>query len=303
MGPRRSGDVSSLEAFSAKLTLILKVLSISRSALASQLAVDKSVISRWLAGERQPSAHNLARLSSLIATRHPGFCTLDWERDVGGLATLFGLEPDRVASINPLPPMVGLPIDDLERLIQSASTHARAYEGFFRTTRPDPMRTGCYLREHAMIRQTETGLLRLTLGSAISIADGWMMPHHSLVYSIATERSSGALLFGMFHHRFVSRIDTLDGLVLIPGADMGRSPTASAMICERVGDLTGEASADDSRYATLIEEPQAIPADAVPLDIREHLVRDFGPSFVADGGDWLFSLALSRSRSSGPRPA
>jgi hypothetical protein len=165
------------------------------------------------------------------------------------------------------------------------------------------MKPGWFLREHALVRQNQNGLLRFTLGSAVSLADGWMMPHQGLVYSIATERNSGALLFGMFHHRFVSRIDTLDGLALIPGADMGRSPTACAMICERVGDLSGDVAADDGRFAELTAQPQALAADAMPADLRDHLARDFGPSHLGQGGEWLFSLALNRSKTSGPKAA
>jgi hypothetical protein len=292
-----------LDAFSAKLTLILKVLSISRGALAFELGVDKSVISRWLGGERQPSTHNLARLSNMIAARHAGFCILDWERDLGGLATLFGLEPDRVAVVTPPPTPPALPIANLDQLMQSTAAHGAAYEGLFRTTRADPMLPGCFLREHAMIRRNDAGLLRLTMGSAVNIADGWIMPHQSLVYSIATDRNSGALMFGMFHHRFVSRIDVLDGLVLIPGADMGRSPTASAIFCERVGELSGDEANDDDRFADLTTFPQAIAADSLEDGLRDHLARDVGPDALGRGGEWLLSLTLSRSKTRGPRAA
>jgi hypothetical protein len=150
-----------------------------------------------------------------------------------------------------------------------------------------------------MIRQDETGLLRLTLGSAVSMADGWMMPHQGLVYSIATERSSRALLFGMFHHRFVSRIDVLDGIILIPGADMGRSPTACALLCERIGELSGDVAGDDSRFAELTALGQAIAADSIPGDIRHHLTRGSTPGQSQQVAEWLFSLPLSQSMTRG----
>jgi transcriptional regulator with XRE-family HTH domain len=292
-----------LQDFSEKLSLVLKLLSISRSTLALQLGVDKSVISRWVGGDRAPSAHNLARLSSFIATYRPGFCTLDWERDADGLAAMFGLETERSASPGLSRSISGLPIDNLEQLVQASASHARAYEGFFSTTRADPMLQGCYLREHAMIRQDENGLLRITMGSAISMADGWVMPHQSLVYIIVTERRSGALLFGMFHNRPVSRIEVLDGLVLIPGADMGRSPTACAMICERIGDLSGDVAGDETRLGELTSRSQAIAAGSLPDDIREHLTWGSGPAQLAGAGEWLFSLTLNRSRTRGRQAA
>jgi hypothetical protein len=152
-----------------------------------------------------------------------------------------------------------------------------------------------------MIRQDESSQRRLTQGSSINIGDGWIMPHQSLVNSIVTDRRSGALLFGMFHNRPVSRIDMLDGLVLIPGADMGRSPTACAMMCERIGELSGDVATDEARYAESTAQPQALAADDVPEDIRDHLVRDFGPSPMAQAGEWLLGLALSRSKTRDPR--
>ena len=290
---------ATLPTFAEKLTLVLKLLSISRSALASQLQVDKSVISRWLAGERLPSAHNLARLSNLIATRQPGFCTLDWERDVDALPALFRQEAEPGNSADLSQPVQALAIDGLARLVETAAAQARAYEGFFQTTRAAPMRPGTYLREHSIVRRDPSGLLRSTMGSAAGIADGWMIPHQSMVYSITTDRSSGALLFGMFHHRFVERIDVLDGLVLIPGADMGRSPTACGMICERIGELSGDTHLDELRFAELASRSQAIDAQSIPEDIRDHLARGSTPAAMGVAAEWLLNLTLNRSRTRG----
>ena len=68
------------DRFAKKLELVLKVLSMSRSRLAADLGVDKSVVGRWVSGAVQPSAHNLSLLSGLIAQHIPGFTTLDWDR-------------------------------------------------------------------------------------------------------------------------------------------------------------------------------------------------------------------------------
>jgi transcriptional regulator with XRE-family HTH domain len=63
--------------FSEKLGLVLKALSMSRGQLAAQLGVDKSIVGRWATGAVQPSAHNLSRLTGLVAGRVDGFITLD----------------------------------------------------------------------------------------------------------------------------------------------------------------------------------------------------------------------------------
>ena len=51
------------ELFSEKLSFVLKALSLSRGALASELNVDKSLVGRWARGSVTPSRQNLARLS------------------------------------------------------------------------------------------------------------------------------------------------------------------------------------------------------------------------------------------------
>ena len=76
--------------FPARLLLVLKALSISRGRLASELAVDKSVISRWLSGGQAPSGENLANLTALVASRRPGFTLLDWEAEPEDLAARLG---------------------------------------------------------------------------------------------------------------------------------------------------------------------------------------------------------------------
>ena len=63
--------------FSENLRLVLKFLSMSSGGLASELQIDKSVVSRWLKGRVQPSAYNLSRLSALMATRAPGLTGAD----------------------------------------------------------------------------------------------------------------------------------------------------------------------------------------------------------------------------------
>ena len=69
------------------------MLSISGARLASELEINKSVVSRWLRGSALPSTHNLSRLSALVATRVEGFRVLDWERDPRSLAEMFGAIP------------------------------------------------------------------------------------------------------------------------------------------------------------------------------------------------------------------
>lgn len=74
------------------LALVLKLLSISSTALAARLETDKSVVSRWLRGSVKPSSYNLSKLTAIVAEHVEGFRTLDWECAPDGLAQIFGVE-------------------------------------------------------------------------------------------------------------------------------------------------------------------------------------------------------------------
>ena len=138
----------------------------SSGRLASELQIDKSVVSRWLNGRVQPSAYNLSRLSALMATRAAGFRTLDWERDPQSLAAMFGVDSELPLALRDSSVGQGLPLAIWDQMLLGSSIRGSAYEGFFRSTRPHPSEPGRYLYENGMIRRDEIGLLRLKMGSA-----------------------------------------------------------------------------------------------------------------------------------------
>ena len=49
--------------FGERLNLALKTVNLSPAALGAAVGVDKSVVSRWLAGKVRPSGHNLTRIA------------------------------------------------------------------------------------------------------------------------------------------------------------------------------------------------------------------------------------------------
>ncbi len=291
--------MASRTPFSENLRLVLKLLSVSAAGLASELAVDKSVVSRWLNGSVQPSAHNLSRLTALVAGRVDGFRAFDWERTPDSLAEQFGADAGAVANLRAARPSNGLPFAIWDTMVSSTALRGRAYEGFFRSTRPHPRIPGRYLHEWGMIRRDEIGLLRLRMGSAEAKVGGWIIPLQGLIYIVSAEVNSGTMMFGIFNGVGASRVDVFDGLILLPAHDMGRSPMATAMLCERVGDLSGDLEADDRRYDELSSQNPIAPAGSIPDTVQAHLVRDFGPEQIDKGGDWLLTLSLLRSMARG----
>ena len=271
------------------------MLSMSSAQLAAALEADKSVVSRWLSGSVQPSAHNLSRLSAMIAERVPGFRALDWERDPKSLAEMFGADPDAIPTLRTTRPAKGLPLEIWDQIVATAALRGQGYEGFFRTTRPHPAIRGRYVHEFGMIRRDETGLLRLSMGSAENVLNGWLLPLHNQLYSICTDSVSGALAFAIFNGVGAKRVEVFDGLMLVPALAHGLSSLASAMICERIGDLSGNEAADDRRCAELMGQSPLAPEGSIPEAMQRHLARDVGPEAAGRGGDLVLSMALSRS--------
>jgi transcriptional regulator with XRE-family HTH domain len=290
--PGAVGSVA--RAFSEKLNLALKALSMTRGRLAVELGVDKSMVGRWARGAVRPSAENLARLTQLVARQVLGFTVLDWERDLASLADVLGVDPD-VAGIGG--PRLGSAFHDdlLAEAVEATARLGATYEGFFRSTRPHGSAPCVFLHDHMMVRRGPDGLMRFDLRCDVVRVEGWVLPQRDLLIVIGAEDASGAPAFGIFHGVMSQRADVIDGLLLACAMGAGRTPTACSMVFERVGELSGDAAADDARIDELGRtDPVATPASA-PSVLTAHLVRDIGPAQLALGGDWLLRLPLARS--------
>jgi transcriptional regulator with XRE-family HTH domain len=283
--------------FSDKLSFVLKALSLSRGAVASELNVDKSLVGRWVTGAVTPSRQNLSRLSELVARRVDGFNVLDWERPIAGLAVLCGIDPEAVPTTDPVTPPDTLPLPLLDLVRSTTALRGRAYEGFFRSTRPFFQNPGDFVHDHMLIRRLPSGLLGFRIINTGVVVEGWILLLHSSCYIISAELSSGTYAFGLFNGAPGARVDRLDGLFLIQSSDVGRTPYAGAMLLERFGDLSGDEAADDARLAEFGKLPAVAPRDSISADVAAHLVRDIGPSQIAFGGDWLLSMPTVQSLS------
>src|SRR5437879_9004145 len=108
-------------SFARKLELVLKVLSMSRARLAADLGVDKSVVGRWVSGAVRPSAHNLSRLSGLIAERIAGFTALDWDRSLPAFAEFVGADLNGVTLDGAGPGLQGLPLAQMDQFLAATA--------------------------------------------------------------------------------------------------------------------------------------------------------------------------------------
>ena len=89
--------------FSKKLQLVLDALSASRSQLAHDLGVHKSLVARWVAGEVTPTEHNLSRLTLLIRQSRPEFSLSDWRNDLTAFAEAMGVKRREVERLSGQP--------------------------------------------------------------------------------------------------------------------------------------------------------------------------------------------------------
>jgi transcriptional regulator with XRE-family HTH domain len=284
------------EPFSEKLTLVLKVLSMSRARLASELGLDKSVVARWASGATAPSGHNLAQLSALMARSIPGFTALDWDRDMESLAGLLGVGPPPASRTAAR----GLPLPFLDQMVAATGLRAKAYEGFYRSTRPYASHPGRFIHDHLFVRLGEDGLLRFKMSTGGVVVEGWALPVQNQLFIIGTEFAGGSLTFAILHGVNGMQADVLDGLTLTANHDAGRSPAASAVVYERIRELGDSLEADEGTLIELAAPNPVAPAGSVPEELQRHLARDVGPEAIRNGGDWVLRLPLAQTLSRGP---
>lgn len=299
--------MSAPAAFASKLDLVLKALSMSRGRLAADLGVDKSLVGRWASGAVSPSAHNMENLTRLIASRRPGFTMLHWDRDIDDLAHVFGVEPVRPSATegsHASPAPAGLPLPGLDLARMVTERRAGTYEGFWRSTRPSIAMPGRIFHDHGMIRRGEDGILKFTMGGSGLLFDGWLLPVEGQLFAILFDTVGQTPVFLIFNGVALQKAAQLDGLILAAALNAARTPSAYPVVLERIGDLTGDREADDSRCKDLLAMDPAASDETVTEEIRRHLIRDFGPRAVEAGVGELFLLStwantLSRGSSTG----
>jgi transcriptional regulator with XRE-family HTH domain len=281
-------------SFSAKLSQVLKALSMSNARLASDLGVHKSVVGRWMSGAVTPSPHNLSRLSALIAERIPGFTTLDWDKDLETLNARLTRELTGRAAVGA---RGGLPLALLGQILTRTAIYAPVYEGFYRSTRPYARYPGRYLHDYCMVKKDETGFLRLTMSTAGVFVDGWVLLLHDQLFIIGAELTSASLVFAILHGVDGGKAEVLDGLTLSPNLDPGRTLASSGIVLHRIGDLSGAAAADEARFVALAAGESEPRPESIPLDLRNHLAR-YSVAAPIDGlGDWQMRLPRSEALS------
>jgi transcriptional regulator with XRE-family HTH domain len=285
--------------FPGRLLLVLKALSLSRGRLASELAVDKSVISRWLSGGQAPTGQNLANLTALVARHRPGFTLLDWEGDFETLAARLGVASD--APPSPWGDLGGwLPESVLREAKTLADLRGDAYEGFWRTTRPAIGHPGRFIHDRVMIGRSASGFLTCRAAIEDMRFEGWTFLTQTQLFTVAADARTGMFIFTIFNAVLRHRAEVMDGLSLTIQRVGGGSPVAGAVLMERVGDLSGDLAADHATFEASIEADPLAPEGSIVPEVAAKLLPDVGPAALAAGGMALLAMPFANSLSRGP---
>lgn len=282
-----------------KLGGLLKVLTMSRVALAQRLAVDKSLVSRWLSGAVHPSEHNLARLSEMVSEKLPEFRLSDWYTSLEEFASRFGLDvtkskqaADEAWSKGPLGAF-------LEAARPELAFRGDAYCGFWRTSRPSVLIRDRIFHDYGMVRRTDDGLLAVHMeGSGLDFR-GWLFPVAGNAFVFLFDSTGRTPMNVVFKGTPLPKATTLDGILMMAALDSDRTPAAVPILLERVGDVTDDAEADLARYLEIVE-CGAAPMQPVPDDVLlSRLNRDCGPAALAVGGDPVLMVGGAASLTRG----
>lgn len=248
-------------AFPVKIAMVLRALSLSRVALAHELAIDKSLVGRWLSGAVHPTEHNLQRLTSMVSKRIGGFSMGDWYLDVSDLALRIGTKvPTSAADLETQE--LSFLGSFLARTREETVRRGHAYEGFWRTTRPSLLMPEQLFHDYGIIRRNANGLLEVRMRGAGLTFGGWMLPGEGNLFVFLDDPVGMTPLSLVIRGVSLPRAMVLEGLLMLAALDAGRTLGAVPILLERLGDLGADRAVDEARFERLLEE---LPEPLEPL--------------------------------------
>lgn len=289
-----------VHGFGDKLGLVLKALTLSNGRVAAELAVDKSLVGRWVAGTVRPSSHNLGRLTALLAQRLPGLTLLDWDRTIAELrARVEGKADAAVAAATPSAIAAWLAQPKVGEVAAATAREGAGIAGIWRSTRLAPDMPGRFCHDYSIIEPRADGPLSCRSGVFSARLSGWAIVVGDQVYCCSASHGLGTMTFTILNRVRQPRVDAMDGISMACSAVAGGVPMALAFYMERVGILGPDPAENDSRFeAFLLQHPLA-PEGSVPDNLRRHLVRDIGPTAHAEGGDLILMMRSMTSLARG----
>lgn len=247
-------DAPSMSGFGAKLQLVMKLQNISRGRLAAEAGVDKSVISRWLAGVARPGDHNLTRLTELIGRRWPNFSRLAWELDpeefarTCGTPALAGTEPTSP------PAVAALPFALLAVARRAVPREGLVYPGLYLGYRQAFANTGVTIAVGLRISRAADRLLAEIVDGPFDYRGELLLLGGQLFAVVEEITRLDEILLLVLNGVSAPMARVMDGVMLGVAADRAGTPTATTIVFERFADLADDAALDAQRWRELRDE-------------------------------------------------
>lgn len=276
-------DSNAPSGFAERLKFALNTINVSPAGLCAAVAVDKSVVSRWLSGKTLPSAHNLARISAEIALRRPDFSVQTFEATPDEFLRALGLGGTAVAggvqeSVNALT----LPYDTMRVSRNEVARRGVEYFGHYHMYYWSFTKPGRMVRMAMMLRPSG-GLIEAHYGSRGFVFKGWALLLLNRLYVQFAEKRYEAMVFLVTNSGQQPSTRMLTGLLMGP-SDLTMVPTVSPVILVRAGDLAGDGDRDDAIYAAAQDVDPFEAGETAPQEIIETLGRLAAATAGPSGG-------------------
>lgn len=254
------------EDFAGRLRLALKQANISPAALGAAVGVDKSVVSRWIAGRVRPTQHNLARIAGVLAQGLPGFTVLAFEAPAPDFRAL--VQP--VAGEGAMPGQcLPIPFGLLDAARRETGRRGVEYFGsylmYYRAfSQPDRI-----ARMALMLRPAD-GLIEARYGADGFAFQGWALLMLNRMYVVLAEERFEAMAFLVLNAGQQPKARFITGILSGPAEGL-LVPTASPVVLVRQRDLSGGAEADLAAHHADCRFQPLLSVSEVPTAVRKVL--------------------------------
>lgn len=231
-----------LPDFAARLSRIMGQLNFSRVALARELALDKTVVGRWLTGVNVPTEHNLSRLTEIVRRQRAGFTLAHWRGDASEFNTAVEGAVSRGPAVDTgtAMPTARMRLVGMRRppTPEAGLPYIGLWAGFYQSMANRGLALACVLRvafdgEHLHGEFSEGDFVgggpAVVLGSRLHLV-------------IQPGPLYDRLGFMIFNSLQAPEAAIIDGLVMVPAADGTGTPSAAPMILFRIDEPEGDSA-------------------------------------------------------------
>lgn len=259
-----------VDDFHIRLRQALGRANLSPAALGAAVGVDKSVVSRWVAGKVRPTQHNLTRIAAVLAERLPGFSALSFSlpaREFQALTDPQGPGHGSAQLDHSLP----IPFSLLTSSRTETARRGMEYFGTYALYYWSFGQPGRYARMELILRPMN-GLIEARYGAEGFVFQGWALLLLNRMYLVMSEERFEAMAFLVLNAGQQPKARFVTGVLTGPAEGL-LVPTSAAVVLVRTGDLSGDPDADLARFEAECRSPARIDDAEVPADVRAALER------------------------------